>query len=438
MRRIVLSTAIVAAVIGSLTPALAQAVVAPPPPARAVTPPVAVAPPAAPAPAAALPLPPLEEARKLPPAKLLALANQTLIGQPRNLDYGFQLLLGPALKGDRASVRLLAKAVDANEYGFGDKSNDVLRVLGNEAMRGSSGAIIAWALIQDRGIDVPKNETKAYEWYRWAAVVGSDTGALMTSLAFAQGRGVAADKAQAMVWADRVSPARRGSAYMQLAKIFYNGAPELQDPVLAERLALQAPVLNKIYRVQAADLLSKHANNPDVLAKAQAMLRDAAADGDLKAKFYLAENDPSADGDDKDSAIADDVYAKLAASGDNEAIKIMAEGLTDQGATAESRDKVIALLKSGADHGSVEAMKALSNAYFFGLGTEVSFETAAKYYRQAADAGDAESQYQLGLMYANAIGLTKDLKQATYWLTKSADGGYKLAAASLLSLPKTE
>lgn len=428
MRKLLLSLAITAVAAAPSAGALAQEA-APTPVARGTA---AVA---APIPVEHTgPIPELADAKALPIDQLLAVARRTLLGQPRRLDYGFELILGPALQGNPAAVQVLAKAIDSNAYGFGSQTDAVLRVLASEAMGGSTSSIIAWALIHDRGIDAPRDQAKAYEWYRWAAVVGSDTGALKTALALAQGSGVAANREEALVWAGRVAAERRGSAYMQLAKIFAAEGTAMHDPQLAERLALESAGLDKTLRVQAAEFLSKRFTNPDTLAQASAMLEAAAADGDLKARFYLAQTGSS----DATSDAANEVlYSELAASGDDDAINLLARELNKKGAAPETYRATIELLKQGAANGSLAAIRALSNAYFFGLGTQVSFEAAAVYYHQAADAGDAESQYQLGLMYANALGVPKDLERATFWLRKSADGGYKLATASLSALPKS-
>ncbi|HTJ56894.1 MAG TPA: tetratricopeptide repeat protein [Devosiaceae bacterium] len=375
------------------------------------------------------PLPTLQAAKALPRARILSLASRTLIGQQRKLDYGFSLLLPLALSGDRDAIRLLAKAIDANEYGFGGQTDRVLGVLANEAMRGSTGSIIAWATIHDRGIDVSKDATKAYQWYRWAAVVGSDTGKLLTALALVQGKGVAPDKGQAVQWAGRISPARRGDAYLELAKVLYLGPAQIRDPDLARDMALKSAELDKTGRVDAAQLLAKHATDSATVTQALQIIKDAAKAGDAKAQFYIASLD--SDPDSMQNLSTDDLYARLAAAGDDQAMKALARSLSRSGGSPADLSKILGILEIGADHGSVEAMRALSGAYLYGIGTDVSFKTAISYYQRAADAGDAESEYQLGLMYANAIGVNRDVDQARYWLTKSAGQGYALASATL-------
>ena len=137
----------------------------------------------------AAPLPSLEAARKLPIARQLEVAAAAL-NEPRrelrNPDLGFSLLISVAPR-NREAVRLLAKGIVNNDYSFGPNVGKVMNLLAKEAMRGSSSCIIAWARIQQRGVDVPKNDALAYKWYRWAAVVGNLRGIEETSLALLEG-----------------------------------------------------------------------------------------------------------------------------------------------------------------------------------------------------------------------------------------------------------
>jgi uncharacterized protein len=367
-------------------------------------------------------------------AQILALSERALLaGGERNLEYGFNLLLPRALAGNRDAIRLLAKGINSNPYRFGDKINAILRVLGNEAMFGSSSAIVAWANIHDRGLDVPVDHQKAYEWYRWAAIIGSDTGRRLTAIALAQGKGVAPNKVEAVQWADRIVLARRPQAYMQLAKIFVQPGVN-SDPDLGASLAIRAAEMQPSYALEAAELLLSDGVDPAQAARAEEVVANAADAGDAQALLLTAEQLEDDDVQVDDGRLID-IYAELAATGDPEAIAALGGVLQRADATDVMKQAALEILTKSAEVGDLGAVKLLSNAYFFGVGTAISYPLAAQWLGRASELGDAPSKYQLGQMYANALGVELDIEMARRLFEEAAAGGYKLAEASLMSLP---
>lgn len=370
-------------------------------------------------------------------AQILALSERALLSDgERNLEFGFNLLLPRALAGNRDAIRLLAKAINSNPYRFGDKINSILRMLGNEAMFGSSSAIVAWANIHDRGLDVPVDHQKAYEWYRWAAIIGSDTGRRLTAVALAQGKGVAANKVEAVEWADRIVLARRPQAYMQLAEIFVEPGVN-SDPDLGASLAIRAAELQPTYALEAAKLLMSDGVDPAQAGRAAEVVANAADAGDAQALLLTAEQL-----EDNDTPVDDerliDIYAELASTGDPDAIAALGDVLKRTDTTDVMKQAALKILATTAESGDLLAVKLLSNAYFFGVGTPISYPLAAQWLGRASELGDSPSQYQLGQMYANALGVDLDIEMARSLFEQAAAGGYKLAEASLMSLPVSE
>lgn len=377
-------------------------------------------------------LPSLEEAKALPDTKKLELADQTLFGDVRVLDYGFSLLIEMSRRGNRDAIRLLAKGITNNEYRFRDDIELVLRALGTEAMLGSSSAVMAWAVIHDRGMDVVEDDAAAYEWYRWAAIVGSESGRRETAIALVSGKGVAKNLVEAVQWADRLPPVRRSSAYLAMAEILYTGQ-QTDDEALADRLTVEAASLEPANAMRAAQLLREYSRSDTAQVTADRILGQAASTGDAKAlvlQARLAErsNDPDARSRAVQSLI------DLASGGNLDAIKPLARLVSSGSLSTQKIEEVTGVLKQQADAGNVEAILAISRAYMFGTGVSVSFEQAAKYYQMGAEIGNPEAQYQLGMMYAGGIGVPIDIQAARSWLQKSADGGSQVAAATLSSM----
>ncbi|WCK05497.1 tetratricopeptide repeat protein [Agrobacterium tumefaciens] len=400
---------------------------APVPKARA---PITVSPQALPA----TRLPSLEAAKKLPVARQLEIATAALNESRRDLrnpDLGFSLLISAAPRS-REAVRLLAKGIVNNDYSFGANTGKVMNLLAKEAMRGSSSCVIAWARMHQLGIDVPKNDALAYKWYRWAALVGNLRGIEETSLALLEGRGVSRDVNEAIALLDKLQPARRAARYVETASLLMQSA-DSDATARAEKLLLSAIDLSPERSLSAATKLSDGRFSAAAREKAQAIIAAAPKGGPISEEGKIARalwnsNDPA------EIRKGVDMFAEAARAGDEKAVPFLAKALNRSGVPATMHDRILQILEPYADRGDMEAIRAVSEAYFVGRGTSRSFEKAAAYRKLAATQGDSEAQYLLGLMYAQATGVVKDIGQAKYWLTQSADGGYLLARSALISL----
>ena len=76
---------------------------------------------------------------------------------------------------------------------------------------------------------------------------------------------------------------------------------------------------------------------------------------------------------------------------------------------------------SGGVAGSVGAINNLGVAYENGMGVQVDFKEAAKWYRAAAEQGDALAQANLGQLYFDGRGVEFNLEQAYKWFKLSAN-----------------
>ncbi|MDZ7926999.1 MAG: tetratricopeptide repeat protein [Agrobacterium sp.] len=380
-------------------------------------------------------LPSLEVAKKLPVARQLEIATAALNEARRDLrdpELGFALLISAAPRS-REAVRLLAKGIVNNDYLFGANTGKVMNLLANEAIRGSSSCVVAWARMHQLGIDVPKNDALAYKWYRWAALVGNLRGIEETSLALLEGRGITRDVNEAIALLDKLKPARRGARYVETASLLMQSADADATP-RAEKLLLSAIDLAPQQSLSAATKLSDSRFSVAAREKAQAIIAAAPTKGGpiseegKIARALWNSNDPA------EIRKGVDMFVQNAQAGDEKAVPFLAKALNRSGVPAAMHDRILQILEPYADRGEMEAIRAVSEAYFVGRGTSRSFEKAAAYRKLAATQGDSEAQYLLGLMYAQATGVVKDIGQAKYWLTQSADGGYLLARSALISL----
>ncbi|MHB0954594.1 MAG: tetratricopeptide repeat protein [Allorhizobium sp.] len=375
--------------------------------------------------------PALEAAKKLPVTKRIEIASAILSDRqrtPNDLDYAFALILS-GVPRNREAVRLLAKGILGNEYRFGDKVPLVLKALATEGMRGSSSCVVAWGRIHDLGLDVPQNKTLAYSWYRWGALVGNLRGIEETASALLDREGTFEEAALLL---ERLPPERRARTYIRIASTLAdrNSAGDLAR---SEMMLLTAMDMAPQARVLAAVKLGGGHYSETARAKALAVLDDASKEGNAAAQKIFARSLWNSSNP-RDIEKAVDLFRSVAASGDAEAVGYLAKAMTRSGLSSHVQNSLLPVLQAHADHGDLDAIKAVAEAYFLGHGASVSLEKAAHYRRLAAEKGDTEAQYLLGMMYLQASGVEHNVEMARSWFSRAADGGYLLAKSALLSL----
>ena len=76
----------------------------------------------------------------------------------------------------------------------------------------------------------------------------------------------------------------------------------------------------------------------------------------------------------------------------------------------------------------------LGNCYYFGIGTEVDYEVAVKYYQKAVEMENPDAQLNLGHMYEFGDGVDRDYEKAILYYEKSANAGNVIAMYNLGSM----
>lgn len=81
----------------------------------------------------------------------------------------------------------------------------------------------------------------------------------------------------------------------------------------------------------------------------------------------------------------------------------------------QNSKRAIRNYSSAAEHGSIDAMKALGTLFSSGVVFGKNYKEAFRWFHQAAMAGDAEAQGRIALMYKNGQGISADIVSATAW-----------------------
>lgn len=84
-------------------------------------------------------------------------------------------------------------------------------------------------------------------------------------------------------------------------------------------------------------------------------------------------------------------------------------------------------LKPLAEQGDAQAQYSLAFLYDTGLGANLDYDEAAKWYRKAADQGLPDAQHNLAVIYAGGKNIPQDLVQAYFWFDLAAASGMDTA-----------
>lgn len=121
----------------------------------------------------------------------------------------------------------------------------------------------------------------------------------------------------------------------------------------------------------------------------------------------------------------------LAAAGDVEAIFLMGTAY-DEGLGVEvDYVEAVRWYRRAAARNHVLGEHNLGNTYRDGRGVDIDHATAVKWWLRAARAGDATTRLRLGEAYEAGRGVARDLDRALSWYGQSAESGNSAAAAAL-------
>ena len=84
-----------------------------------------------------------------------------------------------------------------------------------------------------------------------------------------------------------------------------------------------------------------------------------------------------------------------------------------------------------AEQGEIAAQFTLGVMYAQGLGVAKNHAESARWYDKAARQGDVDAQFALGLLYSQGVGVSRDQGSAVAWFKQAATGGLAVAQASL-------
>ncbi len=97
--------------------------------------------------------------------------------------------------------------------------------------------------------------------------------------------------------------------------------------------------------------------------------------------------------------------------------------------------KDINSLEKIANEGDAKTQYDLGECYHRGIGVDISYEKAIKWWRKSAIQNNADAQYSMGLCYYKGEGVDKNTTIVKYWLEKACNNGNNEACKLLKNLP---
>ena len=224
-----------------------------------------------------------------------------------------------------------------------------------------------------------QNVETRFEWMRYAAQLG-DVEAMYQTAIYCLGKNPPYSAGEAVKWYECGVEAGDPRAMIALGQLLYDGAMVKQDR-----------------------------------PRGEALMEQAAATGNLEAKYRLAKMRLEG----ADAAGGEALLEEVAREGAASAQRLLGERLLERGDT----EGALRWLKQAADQQNLEAMALLGRMYFEGRGVEQSDQRAAMYLTAPAEQGQLEAQKMLGQLYSRDGGTAENLEAAEKWNTRAAEQG---------------
>lgn len=343
----------------------------------------------------------------------------------------FKKVSPAALRGDREALREAAKAIvkmGPREFRFAPQMRAMLH---DEALRGSSAAANAYAMMLQYGIGGPPRPQEAPAWYARGSERGNISASKSGAVAYALGWGVRRDTNHAMNLLKGVPPDQRARRMLEISKALLQPGREEPEPALI--WLRRAIALDSGGNLNAADVYEQIAAfSPVAEDQMISWLQPLADKGNSRAAMKLATR-LAARGKAGDLAEASRLY--LVAAEKNEPHAYEALGAMLASVPNESASAILAHMEGAADSGSGVARMVLGNYYLFqSADSEDLRDRGLNYLRLAAKDGNPEAQYRLAMML---LGGSADQAQhllAQAYLVLAAEGGNPLAEIAVAQL----
>ncbi|XP_055878634.1 protein sel-1 homolog 1-like [Biomphalaria glabrata] len=228
------------------------------------------------------------------------------------------------------------------------------------------------------GLGVDKDFNKAYRLLVLAADQGSVDGQLQLGVMYFSGVGVRRDYKMAVKYFTMASQNGHVLAFFNLAQMHATGTGVLRNCHTA---------------VELFKNVAERGRWSEMMMDAHRMFHEGSVDAALIKYMFLAE-----------------LGYEVAQSN---VAYILDNGLSDKFNKPESYQRALLQYSRAASQGSTHAILKMGDYHYYGLGTDVDYESAATHYRLASEQQhNAQAMFNLGYMHEKGLGLKQDVHLA--------------------------
>lgn len=301
-------------------------------------------------------------------------------------------------------------------------------ILQDFARQGDTVAMNELARLYRNGVYVPKNTSKAMQWYTLSKLLGNIDAicGLCTCISnnddFITKNEIIQDnlkKCRITFAYCREGEILRYDKKHEQAILLYRKAAEYGSAAAQNHLAI------RYYYGEGVD---KDLEQAIYWWKKAAEAGNTNAQNSLAGKYYFGE------GVDKNLEQAVYWWKKAAEAGNAYAQNILAKLYYKGEGVGKNLEQAVYWWRKAAEAGNTNAQGCLAGKYHFGEGVGKNIEQAIYWWRKAAEAGNSDAQNILAMLYYKGEGVGKDFEQAMYWWRKAAETGNTDAQNSLAKL----
>ncbi|KAF9970700.1 hypothetical protein BGZ73_006554 [Actinomortierella ambigua] len=297
--------------------------------------------------------------------------------------------------------------------------------------------VVLAAMYEQGSAGIPKDESKAFRWYRRAARQGhARQGHTLAQYRVAEmcstGQGIAQNDSEAAAWFRMAAEQGNVSAQASLGMMYLSGRGVAQDDAQAIAWFHKAAEHDD---VEAQGWLGfmyakgRGVEQSDI--EAAFWLRKAATQGNAIAQFSLGTMYESGRGVEQDFAEAASWYQLAGEKNNVDAQHRLAILYQNGQGVEQSETAAVAWYTKAAVQGHADAQFILGALSQNGKWVKQSDEDAAEWYKRAADQGHPEAQFYLGVMCSYGRGMERSDFEAAAWMSKAANQGHVLAQNDL-------
>ena len=315
---------------------------------------------------------------------------------------------------------------------------DDIQAITASAIRGDAANQALLGLMYELGEGVPKEYSKAREWFQKSADQGNSYAQYYLGLMYANGIGVATDREKAIEWLQQSAKQRNPFAQFMLGTM-YTGGGISTDYTQGFRLLHEAsghggPV-GQVAQLFLGIMYERGEGTPKNYVQALRIYHRL-TNSDIpsirtSARVALGSMYELGEGVIKDYNKATNLYQEADEQRDTSGTFAGILHCLNSNGAPKGHTNIAEFYRHLADRGNSFAQVCLGLRYYTGNGVDTDTVQATGWIQKSADQGNAYGLYYLGVAYKEGKGVSQDYTKALGLLHQSVEQGNRLAMLDL-------